>query len=119
MSRARCRPQRDTSRGFVALLERASIRHLEGDGLRGVTSKNPEPMSPSGAPPTESSGTLSLTIRSDHFDRHPSPPSTGGRGSRTPRAMPPAHQGGIGINPGGIGEAPMRTSFTAAAESYL
>jgi hypothetical protein len=31
--------------------------------------------------------------------------------------MPPAHQEGIG-KPGGIGEAPMRTSVTAAAESY-
>jgi len=33
--------------------------------------------------------------------------------------MPPAHQEGIGVKPGGIGEAPMRTSFTAAADSYL
>src|SRR5262245_62049035 len=33
--------------------------------------------------------------------------------------MPPAPQEGIGTKPGGIGEAPMRTSFTAAAESYL
>jgi hypothetical protein len=45
-----------------------SVRHLEGAGLRGVTSTNRGPMSRSVAPPTDSSGTLSLIARLDHFD---------------------------------------------------
>lgn len=33
--------------------------------------------------------------------------------------MPPAHWRGIGTKPSGIGETPMRTTFTAAVDSYL